>query len=667
MLFSYNWLKQLVPHLPYPPKTAELLMMKAFEVERIEKKAGDTVLEVKVLANRAADCSSHWGMARELAAILGTHFTPPQFSLKEHAGSKTKEDLKLVVKDSDGCPRYTGRVIKGVKIQSSPQWLKDALQSCGMRSVNNVVDAAHYVMLETGQPFHIFDMDKVEGGITVRKAQEGEKFIAFDGIEYSLIKGATVICDNKSILALAGIKGAKKAEITEKTQNIILESANFTGPRIRATSRNLRLRTDSSVRFENRLDPAMTARAADRLAWAIDKVAGGKISQGMVDFYPRKFLPKKIILNVNKVESILSLTVQSSQIKKILERLDIKLVKSSKDNITFQIPTFRGDLVLPEDLMEELGRMVGYDTVEPTMPILPLSFQGPSNHGELLKHAQDFLATSGFSEIYTYSFIGDKDIFQGCSPSLEIENPVSADLKYLKPTLVPTFLQAVTKNLRYFDSLRLFEIAKVFSQEGERTIMGGLITGENSEFVRVKGVIKAFLDSLRHQTDASFVETRENLPSFLDQKRSLEIQLDKRIIGTMGYVKEDIRLNYGIQKDVVVFELNFDLISKMGISQPKYQRFSVFPSSSRDIAVVMPKSEKYDKILRVIKEAGGPLLNKADLFDVYYGKELEAGNKSLAFHLIFQSHEKTLSSKEVENLTNNIIKSLESEGFQIRQ
>ena len=308
MIFSYNWLKEYVSNIPKPDKLAQILTIHSFEIDGVEKKGKDYLLDIDVLPNRAPDCFSHLGIAREICAITGSKFKKPSFKLKE-VKDQTKDLLKVSIND-DSCQRYSARIISDIKVGSSPKYIQDALKSCGLKPINNIVDIANYVMLETGQPLHAFDYDKLESDsgikeIIIRKANKGEKIMSLDNHKYDLDEDILIIADQKNPLAIAGIKGGKKAEIDKKTKTIVLESANFDYRGIRQTSKKINLKTDASWRFENRIDLNLTQQAIDRVAYLIQKEAGGKISSGLVDHYPKKALSKKVILNQDYTEKLL--------------------------------------------------------------------------------------------------------------------------------------------------------------------------------------------------------------------------------------------------------------------------------------------------------------------------------------------------------------------------
>ncbi|MBU4481537.1 phenylalanine--tRNA ligase subunit beta, partial [Patescibacteria group bacterium] len=431
MNFSYNWLQSFFKRkLPSPEKLADLLSRRFAEVEEIRKENKDIVLDIDIRPNRAGDCFSHLGIAREISAILNFKLQIAVRKLIEDKNLKAKDFVSVDVKHRQSCPRYTARVICDVKVGPSPKWIQERLKVCGLRPINNIVDIANYAMLETGQPLHAFDFEKIEAdkrgyqrGLTrkiiVRFAKKGEKIFTLDNKEYDLDKEILVIADSKEPLAIAGIKGGKKAEIDEKTKIVVLESANFNPKVIRGGSRKIDLKTDASRRFEHGIDPNLTEIAINRAAGLIQEIAhqqGGcpKVCHGLVDFYPQKVLPKKIKLDLDYVEGLLGVKISQKEIIKILKSLGLKIEPRPKPKNQFSqsgarqinlgrgkilnvvVPTFRLDISIPEYLIEEIGRIYGYQKIKPIFPLAVLI--PPKRNFELFWEdmVKDILKEAGF-------------------------------------------------------------------------------------------------------------------------------------------------------------------------------------------------------------------------------------------------------------------------------
>jgi len=415
MVFSYNWLKDYIKgRLPKPAKLVELLTMNSFEISELKKVDSDFILDIDVLPNRAPDCFSHLGIAREIGAICGLVFKGLTSEIKEDKSLKAKDFVKVEVKNKTACPRYTARVITDVKIESSPKWMRERLKVCGLRSINNVVDIANYVMLETGQPLHAFDGEKLQDSkIIVRFAKAGEKIITLDEEKYDLDKDILVIADAKKPIAIAGIKGGKMPEVDKKTKIIVLEAANFNSKIIRRTSKKIDLKTDASWRFEHGIDPNLTEAAINRAAFLIQKLAHPqagypKITQGLIDKYPQKVLAKRIKLELDYVEKLLGVKIPESKIVKILKSLEFKVLSSKFGILTVEVPTFRLDINIPEDLIEEIGRIYGYQKIPAIFPITTLI--PPKRNLEIFWEdtTKNILKEVGFSEIYNYSLFQKK-------------------------------------------------------------------------------------------------------------------------------------------------------------------------------------------------------------------------------------------------------------------
>ena len=674
MVFSYNWLQSFFKRkLPTPEKLADLLSGHFAEVEEIRKENKDFVLNIDVRPNRAGDCFSHLGIAREIAAILNYKLEIKNGKLIEDRNLKAKDFVRVDVKHREACPRYTARVIVEVKVGPSPKWLQERLKVCGLRPINNIVDIANYSMLESGQPLHAFDGEKIEGEtIIVRFAKKGEKITTLDEEKYDLDNDILVIADLKTPLAIAGIKGGKKAEITDRTKIVVLESANFNQRVIRRGSKKIDLKTDASWRFEHGIDPNLTEIAINQATRLIQEIAGGKITQGLVDFYPKKVLPKKIKLDFDYVEGLLGVKIPLGKIKNILKKLDFKIDEKRShqiNQILVEVPTFRLDISIPEDLIEEIGRIYGYEkipSVFPTAALIP-----PERNLDLFWEdiVKNILKEAGFTEIYNYSFISEKDISlyqfnQSKSQVLEIENPTSADYQYLRPSLIPNLLKNVATNQNFFKEIRIFELGKIFQNKKlrEKRMLTGLITGE--KFFEAKGVIDLLLTKLGISNfwyDEYKPTPEESKLSIWKTKKCAEIKIDHEEIGFLGEISSKILETLKINDKVVVFDIDFEKLSKLSSEETIYRPISRYPAAIRDIAILVPSDVLVEEVLNKIEIAGGPLIRDIDLFDIYEGEELPGGKKNLAFHIIYQAEDRALSSKEIDEIQEKIIKTLEEE------
>lgn len=686
MVFSYNWLQSFFKEkLPEPKELAELLTMHSFEVEEVEKEKNDWSLDIDILPNRGPDCFSHLGVAREISAILNLKLETQDYKIKEEK-HKAKDFVTLSVRSNEDCLRYTARVIINVKVAPSPKWIRDRLKLLGLKPINNIVDMANYAMLETGQPLHAFDLDKItDQKIIVRKAKKGEKIVTLDNETYELDEDILIIADSAFPLAIAGIKGGRKAEITKKTKVIVLESANFKSSVIRQGSKKIDLKTDASWRFEHGLDLNLTEFGVNRAAYLISRMAGGKICEGLVDFYPKKPAVRKVKLDLDYVESLLGVKISTRRIKNILKRLGFRIVKSNKSQLLVLVPSFRLDVLIPEDLIEEIGRIYGYERIP---SLLPKAVLIPSQKNFNIfweKMTKEILKEAGFSEIYTSSFInrktaqtfGYKD-----SQLIEVRNPTSADYQYLRPSLIPKILASFENNQKFFDNIKIFELGKVFkrSKEKEKRSLVGLITedilGHNKlisgqAFYRAKGVIDSLLNKLGISDIwyDQYQPTPEESKLFIwNPGKCAEIKVGNKEVGFLGEISSKIRDTLKLKSKVVVFDIDFEKLQKLVSEEQEFRPISPYPSAVRDIALLVPRDVLVGEVLIKINTAGGNLIRDVDIFDIYIGEEIPGGKKNLAFHIIYQAEDRTLSSKEIDEVQDKIIKDLEeNEEWEVRR
>jgi len=681
MIFSYNWLQSFFKKkLLKPEKLAEILTMHFAEVGELKKEGKDFSLNIDIRPNRSADCFSHIGVAGEISAITGFKFLNPVSKIEENKELKIKDFVKVEVKTSGDCRRYTSRVVVGVKVGPSPQYIRKILKVCGLRPINNIVDIMNYVMLETGQPLHAFDGEKLEGKkIIVRFAKNGEKIITLDGEKYDLDNEVLVIADVEKPVAIAGIKGGKFPEIDEKTNIVILESANFNPKTIRNSSKSIDLKTDASLRFEHGVDPNLTEIAIDRAAFLIQKIAKGKVLQGKIDIYPKKVLSGRIKLDLDYVKNLLGILIPEKEIKNILEKLGFKVSGSRILNI--EVPTRRLDVLTQEDLIEDIGRIYGYQKIPTIFPLASLI--PPKRNLNIFWEdmVRDILKEMGFNEVCNYSFISEKDaeiLNYKKGELIELENPLSFDYQYLRPSLIPNLLKNISYNQKNFREIKIFEIGKIFrktlvkkytQKPSEKLMLAGALTGD--AFYQVKGVIDSLLNKLGI-SDVCYNEYRptpeESKLCFWHLKKCAEIKIGREEIGFLGEISSNVSDDFKVEKKVVVFDLDFEKLSNLASEENEYRPVSRFPAAVRDISLLIPRFTKIEEVLKKIYRAGGDLIRDVDLFDIYEGEEIEEGKKNLAFHIIFQSEDKTLSSQEIDQLQDKIIKTLEENSeWQIRK
>ncbi len=710
MLFSYNWLQLFFrKKLPQPKKLAELLTMHSFEVEEVKKAGSDWALNIDVLPNRGPDCFSHLGIAREISVITKQKYTGLTCAIREVKNKKIKDFLKVEVKNKNDCSRYTARVITNIKVGPSPQWIQQRLKVCGLRPINNIVDIMNYVMLETGQPIHAFDGEKLKGEkIIVRFAKNREKIVTLDEEKYDLSEDILIIADTQKPIAIAGIKGGIISGIDRKTKVIVLESANF-NPRIirkgsrklnsraqrsgeKSTACSLNLKTDASIRFEHGIDPNLTKMAINRAAYLIQKIVRGKITKGLIDIYPKKVLPKKIRLDLDYVDRLLGAQVSEKKIRDILRNMGFEVKSTSQNSkaLEVKIPTRRLDVSIQEDLIEEIGRIYGYQEIPAQFPVASLI--PPKRNLDIFWEdmIKNILKETGFSEVYNYSFWGEKEVklfgYLKTKELIEVENPVSLEYKYLRASLIPNLLKNVEKNLKHFDQIKIFELGKIFEKpKQEKTMLTGLITGDL--FYLAKGVVDLLLNKLGisniwydefQPTPATSEDTclilkgREdsklNVHYWHPQKRA-NIKVNGQEIGFLGEISAKILDEMKIKTKVVIFDIDFEKLQRLSSEEVIYRPISRYPAAVRDIAILVSKQTKVVEILNIIKITGGKIVRDVDLFDTYEGENIPVGKKNFAFHIIYQAEDKTLSSKEIDRLHQKIIKALEknTKGWKVRR
>lgn len=668
--------------MPSPEKTAELLTMYAFEVEGIEKIKGDTVLDVKVLPNRAHDCLSHFGIARELSAVIKTEVKRAPIKVKEQKKLKVKDGLKVAVQEPELCARYTARVIYGVKVGPSPKWLIQQLEVLGQRSINNVVDATNYVMLALGQPLHAFDLDAIAGrAITVRKARGGEKITTLDGDMVALGASDLVIADAEAPLAIAGIKGGKKAEVTAHTVNIALEAATFDGVMVRKTSRRLNVRTESSIRFENSLSPLVPPEALDAVASLIVDIAGGSVASGVLDVRAKLPPLSTAFFTSYGVNKLLGMNVPEKEMLTTLKRLGFTTRKTAKGFLA-TAPKERLDIAHQADIAEEIARMHGMMHITPVLPESTLIPAQYNNNVVISDDVRDIFVSLGFSEAYSRSFIGARhlgyfhDRYEGIVP---VANPLSEDQKYLRPSLLFALLDAVRENMKHQKSVRLFEIGNIFTsgekgKPNERRMIAAVFaekTGghDGKVFYEAKGAVDSLCEKMGI-ADVWYDDLNEiseySDAGFWHRGRSAEIKIGNTVIGVVGEIDPALLHMFDIAERVAAIEIDHGAFAACVEKEKEYRPIPKFPAVERDIAVVAPREVKIDTIQNVLESAGGALLIDSDLFDIYEGEHIDASQKSLAFHLVFQSSERTLTDADVDVAFAAIVLALRREGWDVR-
>ncbi|BAS28333.1 phenylalanine--tRNA ligase subunit beta [Limnochorda pilosa] len=642
------------------------------------------VLEFEIYPNRP-DCLSVLGLAREWHAVSGAPLREPRIRLEE-GPSPVEERVEVIVEAPDLCPRYAARVVEGVRIAPSPPWMQERLLQAGMRPINNVVDVTNYVMLEMGQPLHAFDADRVRAGsggkaaLVVRRAREGERIVTLDGAERSLTPEMLLIAGRCQPLVIAGIMGGEEAEVHPGTSEVVLESAHFHGPSIRRTSRLLGLRSESSLRFEKGLDPDLVPLALDRAAALVAELAGGRVARGRIDVYP---VPKErawVSLSAERVNRLLGTRLAPEEMAASLRALDFE-VREAPGGLRARAPVGRVDVEREADLVEEIGRLYGYDRIEPTIPAsTQVGGPGTTYHGR--DRIRDVLVAAGLSEAVTYSFVDPEDLRRLEVPEedwLRLENPLSREQSVMRGSLLPGLILAARLNLsrsQYGEEggVALFELGRVFHREApEEERLGLLLTGRHPvrswqgrrdvHFFDLKGLLEAVADLLGV---ALVLEPDAGYPYHPGQ--SARWVLDGSLIGRLGalHPRAQQRFDLAGRWPRPIYAAEVRVAPLVGLAGPPLARTpSTFPSVTRDLALLVPRELPAARVTETVREAGGPLLESLELFDRYQGEQVGGGRVSLAYRLSFRA-DRTLTDAEVNDRIRAILDALEGVGVRVR-
>jgi len=668
-------------------------------------KLDDAVIDLDILSNRGHDALSHIGIAREICALENRSCEWLRMGKQINANGRMRIDanangnlIDVDIEDEKLCPRYIGAVMKNIEIKESPSWIKSRLITCGISPVNNVVDAANYVMLELGQPLHAFNRDAIESEfpisnfqfpnkskspnfklkkIVIRNAKKGEKIKLLDGMVAELIANDLVIADSEKALAVAGIMGGLDSGVSPKTKNIFLEAANFNPMSIRKTRMRLGIKTESSDRFERELDPNLAEKGMARLIEIISETAGGKL-ESVKDIYPKKVLPWKIKLDLAYLNRLLGEDISPKIVKKILENLELR-VTSHESRVEAEIPTFRIDLKTQEDLIEEIGRIYGYEKIKPRPPLAPVKPAKANDQKMFEREVKNILAGGGFSEVCNYSFYGVKDAGLaglGAVKHLELENPMNPNQALMRISLIPNLLKNIRDNLRNYKEFNIFEVGRVYWPNSEvlpeeRTMLAGAVVANSSKkgedsgaesFYLAKGYVDHLLSRLGvmgQYYDDFNSSPLETFRTLWHESRSAEIKIEGRekAVGYLGEINPFVSAQFGIRQRVAMFEFDMGELKKISETEREYAPISKYPTIVRDISMIVDKGVKISDVLTSIQASGGDLVLDVDLFDIFENEK--EGVKSLAFHIVFGLTDRTLESQEADELMEKIIADLE--------
>lgn len=661
-----------IMHLP-ADLTLGRLLESALNIE-------DTVLDVNVTPNRS-DCLSMIGIAREVAAITGGKMKQPATKIKE--GSEDINSFTSVkIIDSGLCPRYTARLVKNVEIRPSPVWMKSRLEAAGLRSINNIVDVTNFVMLELGQPLHAFDFRFLEEGrIVVRKSKEKEEFISLDEKSHTLPADTLLICDGVKPVAIGGIMGGLNSEVKDDTRMILLESAYFNPQSIRRSARKLGMPTDAAFRFERGIDPEGVVRALNRAAGLIAELSGGTVCRNYIDEYPQKVASvKDIPLRLEKVRQLVGMEIGARDVVRILRGIDMMVKPEGKGTYLVTPPTCRVDISREIDLIEEIIRLYGYDQVPVTLPNVAVGEMEVVPRLELEEKIRQVLIGSGFTEIVNYSFGTPLAVDNLFLPEndhrrnlVKIKNPLGEELSVMRTTMIYGLIDTARKNANNgcFD-LRMFEIGRTFFHRKERelpeekNVMAGLITGKITDefweadkiadFYTLKGSLENIFYDLKIN-ECKYIPAADE--AFLHPGKSCKIQLNGEKIGFLGEIHPDVRGKIDLKNNVYVFEINLDILINHYLDKKiVYQETSKYPSVIRDAAFVIPESTEADKMLDIVRGQNEDLLENVSIFDVYKGKGLPDGTKSLGLRFSYRAADRTLTDADASVVHEKIVKNI---------
>lgn len=636
----------------------------------------NAVIDFEITSNRP-DCLSVIGIARETAATLNKAYRMPSLTYSEKAGSNINDSLKVIIKDSL-CKRYMAKKVVNVKIEPSPAWMQERLMQAGVRAINNIVDITNFVMLELGQPMHAFDARQISTNtIVVERAKENEKFTTLDEVERVLNNDVLTIKDGDTTVGLAGIMGGLDSEVKEDTKEIIFESANFDGTNIRVSSRNLGLRTEASSRFEKDLDPNLVQIAMDRACSLIEELKAGEIVQGNIDIYEQKVEPHQLTVDYNWINNFLGTEISASEMKDYLERLELHTEVKDND-LVITVPTFRSDINIKQDVAEEVARIFGYDNI-PTTVIKGVGTRGGKDKKQQLEDKiTNILISSGLNQSISYSFVSPKVFDDVKLPAdselrnvVKIKNPLGEDYSIMRTTTVPSMMEALSRNYsRNNEEVKLFEIGKVYIPKddanklpNEKNIVTIGMYG-NVDYFDLKGVVENLLESLGIE-QYSFNRESENPIYHPGKTAALFIKKEK--LGVLGEIHPDVTDNYGIEKECYVAEINLDMIYRMAVLEKTYKSLPKFPASDRDLAILVDENVLVQEIHDIIKKIGGNMVETIKLFDIYKGKQIPEGKKSVAYSIIYRQENRTLTDAEVNKVHERIVKTLEQNlGAQLR-
>lgn len=648
----------------------------------------DTVYEFELTANRA-DCFSMVGLSREFGIMTNQKALFPVIMVNEN-GESIEGKASVAIEAHDLCTRFTSRLVTNVTIEPSPLWMQNRLRNSGIRPINNVVDVTNYVMLELGQPMHAYDYDCVaDHTLIARRAKAGETLTTLDGNERELNESMLIIADTNGPIGVAGVMGGLTSEVTDKTTNVLFEAAVFNGPSIRRTSKALGMRSEASGRFERGVNHKYTAYAIDRAAQLLQQICPScKVSIGVIDVYPEPVEQRTVTFTAEQINDYLGTSIEKDRMVDILTKLEFGITESG-DTIKALVPTWRDDVTVMPDIAEEIARIVSYDNIAPTIPVAILSSGGMTPKKALTKDVTHYLAHAGLSQIITFSFMHKDGLTNMMLPegdsrytAIPILNPISEEFPYMRTTLVPAVIEAAKRNIAQQNKdLWLFETANVYEPKAlpltevphERPMACGIMMGKvteaawnqvqrDTDFYDVKGVV----DGLLAKLGLTQYDIQPSSESYYHPGVSAHYTVNGVTIANYGELHPQVVKNFDLSGKVYMFEIDLEAVLSITVPPFRYQSFSKFPGTSRDLAIVAPVSVTSGDIVALIKEHGGEYLESVSIFDVYEGEHIEAGYRSLAYNLQFRSMEGTLNDEDIDGAIQAIIDALATKNCKLR-
>jgi len=634
----------------------------------------DVVLEIEVTPNRA-DWASMIGVARELAARFEKTLRIPEVKVIE-GGAPAADKVSVTVEDPENCPRYMGRFFSNVKVGPSPEWLCEYLVAAGQRPINNIVDITNFVLLETGQPLHAFDYDKLAGHrIAVRRASAGEPINTLDGVTRKLDADMLVIADGETPQCVAGVMGGADSEVGEATTSLFLESAFFRPASVRKTSRTLGLISESSQRFQRGADPEMAAYALERAAQLIQELAGAEVAAGVIDIYPEPFVPREVTLRYHRTHRLLGVDVAPEVQRALLQRLGFALVRHDDAEVLVRVPLRRHDVSMEADLIEEIARLYSFDNIPVSLPRARPCEKVFAPGEKRIRALRHFLVGLGLTELYNWSFSNPDEVERAALPEdfrdmVCLQNPLSEKQATMRSSLIPALLGNAARNINYgVTAVRGFELGPVYRPAGEELptqanrlciVLAGHIeaahwshAARDADFYDLKGLVESVLAhfGLAGRFDVSDWQTFQN-------GQRATVSIGKNVIGNLGRVAGSVARSFACDRPIYLAELDLDALLAQPVSAAQFQSVPTFPPSARDLAVVVDAAVPAGELREKAAQAGGQLLRSVEIFDIFEGDQVGAGKKSVALNLVFQSDERTLTDQDTQKAFDKVLKRL---------